>query len=385
MSRKEIKIIPEEKYFDKKYFDKNIERYIDNNYSTLKKIRPILTAEEIKKAMRTPKQPQYDNSNEDRPSSKPQPTVSDRERILAPLDEVFFDDSLMDDLIVRTSIPQLLEAKEPLYPGVILFGPPGTGKSEFQRAACKVYEQAGAYAKQVSTSSINSCFVGQFAKNLEEELMLAQKQGKQRGLPSLLCFDEGSTLAEQSNKGAHSVSKHYQEAIDTLKRYIGNESGSHLVLAISTNMLPEDFEEAMTREGRLTTFFIGFPSETQIWKMWKHFLKRYEVMDLTEEQVKELAVATPNTRGSFIEEFARGYITQRRNALLQARGYSNLREALKKGDTINDREVKKTIDYSTLKKDLSDYVTRINQRSENGQAENERTELGLHAALLKQR
>ena len=74
-----------------------------------------------------------------------------------------------------------------------------------------------------------------------------------------------------------------------MKRYIGNDSGNKLVLAISTNMLPEDFEEAMTREGRLTTFFIGYPSKEQIARMWNHFLNKHSVIKLKENQSEEFA------------------------------------------------------------------------------------------------
>src|SRR3989344_3126434 len=70
--------------------------------------------------------------------------------ILEPFNQVFFDTMLMDELIVRTSVPQLLTYEAPLFPGVILFGPPGTGKSEFQNALVKVYNNAGAYAENVS-------------------------------------------------------------------------------------------------------------------------------------------------------------------------------------------------------------------------------------------
>jgi SpoVK/Ycf46/Vps4 family AAA+-type ATPase len=360
----------------------NPDRPISENYIEKDKKYYIEAIKEVySKNYRIPRKPvtlTFEPSQNNIREQNKQVRKSNQEEILSPLDEVFFDQALMDELVVRTSIPQLLEGQDPIYRGVILYGPPGTGKSEFQRAACRVYENAGAYAKQVSTSAINSCFVGKFAKNLEEELQMAQQQGDIRGLPSLLCFDEGSTLAETAKQGATSVSKHYQEAIDTLKRFIGNESGSKLVLAISTNMLPEDFEDAMTREGRLTTFFIGYPSEMQLGRMWRHFLKKYNVLELTEKQSQELASLTHNTMGAFIEEFARGYITQRRHTLLLERGYSSLIEALKKGVSFAEKDVQKSITFPTLKNDLMDYLKKYELR--NGQKkENERTEIGFHA------
>src|SRR3989338_3879502 len=205
-----------------------------------------------------------------------------REQALQYLDSVFIDDDLKDDIVTRTAIPDLLEGTEPAYTGVILFGPPGTGKTVLLRAIGNVYQASGAYAREVPVSSINSHFVGQFAKNLEEQIQAALREAQRRGKPSFLYFDEGSILAQKAADGADSVSKHYQEAIDVMKRYIGNDR--NLVVAISTNLLSESFEDALTREGRLTSFFIGYPDIEQRKRMWKHFAGENKVIALTDEQ-----------------------------------------------------------------------------------------------------
>ena len=328
----------------------------------------------FKEALRIPSNPDLVKPGEKPKEAKPVP-VKGRAKILSPLEEVFFETELMDDLIIRTSIPQLLDRQVPVYPGVILFGPPGTGKSEFQKAVCRVYDNAGAYAKQVSTSAVNSCFVGEFAKNLERELQTANEQGEIRGLASFLSFDEGSILAEQAKQGASSVSKHYQEAIDTLKRYLGNDCGKWLVLAISTNQLPEDFEEAMIREGRLTSFLISYPSQKQIAGMWKHFALKYNVIKLNEENAKDISQLTESVRGSLIEQFCRGYLSQRRQEILVAKGHSGMLEALKSGQNITDDEVRKTITYEQFRNDINDYLRKSEER--NGTKE-EPLEIGFH-------
>ncbi len=286
------------------------------------------------------------------PPEKPvqKQTPKSREESLRSLDAVFLDDELKDEIVTRTAIPDLLEGNEPAYTGVILYGPPGTGKTVLLRAIGDVYQTTGAYAKDISVSSLNSMWVNQFARNLEEQIQIALQEAKRRGKPSFLYFDEGSILAQNASEGAASSSKHYQEAIDVLKRYVGNER--NLVIAISTNLLSESFEDALTREGRLTTFFIGYPGTEQRKRMWQYFADKYHVLGLTDEQASALAEATPAEQGAFIEEFARNYRRMRQKALLKDRGYKTLVDALKHNVNIRDRDVTASITYDTLLTEL---------------------------------
>ena len=239
---------------------------------------------------------------------------------------------------------------EPAFTGVILFGPPGTGKTVLLNAIGKVYEASNAYSKEISVSSVMSSYVGQFAKNLEDQIKIAIGEAETRRKPSFLYFDEGSTLAQSAEEGASSVSKHYQEAIDVMKRYIGNDR--RLVVAISTNLLSESFEDALTREGRLTSFFIGYPDAEQRKRMWKHFSNEYNVLKLSDSQAQALADITPAEQGAFIEEFARNYTRARRNAILRERGFITLVDALKKGANVKEAEVTKSINFDTFCADL---------------------------------
>lgn len=277
--------------------------------------------------------------------------LSYRERILSPLDKVFIDDPLKDDIVTRVSIPELLEGKESAYSGVILYGPPGTGKTVLLRAICSVYQATGAYAKEISVAEVNSKGVGDFAKNLEKEIKIALREAQQRGKPSFLYFDEASILAEKAAQGAESVSKHYQEALDTLKRYIGNQR--NLVIALSTNLLSESFEDALTREGRLTSYFVDHPNPEQRAKMWRHFGRVYKVMEFDETQAQKLAELTPAEQGAFVEEFSRNYRSARKRALLAEKGYKTLVDALKHDQSIPDDELNESITFDRVCEDLT--------------------------------
>ncbi len=272
------------------------------------------------------------------------------EEKLAPLDDVILVDDLMDDVVERTAIPNLLDGEEPSYSGVILFGPPGTGKTVLLRAICEVYKRSGAFAKEVSVASVNSRYVSELAKNLEAEIQMAIQEAKKRGKPSFIYFDEASILTQKAEEGASSVSKHYQEALDVLKKYVGNHR--EFVLGVSTNLLSHSFDEALVRDGRLTPFFIGYPEEEQRGEMWRYFADKYDLMDLTSEQSVELARITPSEQGAFIEEFCRNYRRTRRRALLKEKGYATLVAALKEGVRVTEEEVMSSVSYPSLMDDV---------------------------------
>ena len=299
--------------------------------------------------------------------SKPHPY---RAKVLSPLDKVFIDDTLKDDIVTRVSIPELLEGKELAYSGVILYGPPGTGKTVLLRAICGVYQATGAYAKEVSVAEVNSKYVGDFAKNLEHEIQVALREAQLRKKPSFIYFDEASALAEKAGRGAESVAKHYQEALDTLKRYIGNYR--NLVIAISTNLLSESFEEALTREGRLTSYFIDYPNLEQRARIWTHFAREYKVMELDDAQAQRLAESTPAEQGAFIEEFARNYRSARKRALLTDKGYKTLVDALKHNQSIPDGELDKSITFERVCEDLTTALKAKYERTGAGSPETAR-------------
>lgn len=292
-----------------------------------------------------------------------------REKCLEPLDAVFIDDTLKDDIVTAVGISELLDGmSQSEHSGVILYGPPGTGKTVLLDAICQVYSNAGAYSKQVSSSQLNTAYVGEYAKRLENELLEAVNEARKRGKPSFVSFDEGSTLVQVAEDGAFSVAKHYQEAVDVLKRYLGNYR--ELVMGVSTNFLPESFEDALTREGRLTTYFIGYPDRKQRKRMWEHFLTTNcwnRMGGISQEQFYALAEATPEEQGAFIEEFCRTYASTRRNAWLRAKGFRTLVDALKcdvKYDPLKEAD---SINFGTILSDVEEAIRKKEERTASNQ------------------
>ena len=239
----------------------------------------------------------------------------------------------------------------------------------------EVYTRAGAYSEAVSLAQINSSYVGEFARNLEKVLERAVSEASRRKKPSLVRIDEGSVLVTRAEDGATTVSKHYQEAIDVLKRYVGNNR--NIVLIIATNELPDSFEEALTREGRLTSCFVGYPERNERRRMWQHFAKQYKLLELGEEQAYQLADTTQTEQGAFIEEFCRTYDTTRRSAILKEKGYSTLVDALESGENITSRTVADTYTFEQFYGDACKYLEDKKVRLGEGNGKTEKKPMGF--------
>jgi hypothetical protein len=285
------------------------------------------------------------------PETKVETPKASNKEILSPLDTVFLDPDVIDNVALRASIPQLIDGEEPSYSGVILYGPAGTGKTVLLRAIAETYKNAGAITQEFNLAEMTDMWVGILGKNLDRKIQETLDQAKKEGKTAFIFLDEATSLV-MTVEGSTSCKRYYQEALDVLKKYIGNYK--ELVFGISTNEIPENFDSPLIREGRLEPIKIDFPGKKERKDMWRHFLKEYEVLEeLTDKQYEELASAVPKEQGAFIEEFCRAYLENKR-AQMQRRvqGAATIVAALKSGQMVPMDKVKDTITYEVLLADV---------------------------------
>ncbi|PIN75035.1 hypothetical protein COV18_04725 [Candidatus Woesearchaeota archaeon CG10_big_fil_rev_8_21_14_0_10_37_12] len=264
--------------------------------------------------------------------------------ILGALDDMFLPKTVLNEVLIHTSIPQVIAGEMPIHPGVILYGPPGTGKTELLRSLVELYERAGCHTHELTFSGTFDIWVSSFGKKLDQQLQIALDTAN--GRPVLVYADESSSLVMSS--GGDITSHYYEEGLGVLKSYVGNVP--ELVVAVTTNLDPTTFDSAVVREGRLNPIKIDLPTQRERADMWQCFLTRYKIGDgLGPIHATLLAKRFPQVTGAAIEKLCESYATNGGLIRFANRGGSIL-DALR-----NDKELDfdpSTVPYRQLVKDL---------------------------------
>ncbi|GKF10637.1 P-loop containing nucleoside triphosphate hydrolase superfamily protein [Tanacetum coccineum] len=121
--------------------------------------------------------------------------------------------------------------------GVLLFGPPGTGKTMLAKAIAK---KAGASFINISASTITSMRHGEDEKNVRVVLSLAAKVS-----PTIIFLDEVDSMLEQRTRGEHLLMKLKNEFMTHWDGLL-TKPGEWILVLAATNR-PFDLDEAIIR------------------------------------------------------------------------------------------------------------------------------------------
>lgn len=276
----------------------------------------------------------------------------ERRRLLAPLYDIFMPLKILNEVLIHTNVPEITHGQEPVFNGVILYGRGGTGKTVLQKAIAEVYKNAGAHSVELNVASLSEKYIASLSNNLDARIGEVVETASKMKRPAFVFLDEASSLVMGSEKHNESGADYYQEAVDVLKKYISNYPG--LVFSVTTNMEPDKFDDTLVREGRLRPILIPYPGIPEKKRMWRHFLKLFDVLDgLEEHHYLELAEAVPDEQGAFIQAFCKGYLAGKKLAMgAEAAGSENILDVLVSGKYITLEEVKRHICFDTVLADV---------------------------------
>lgn len=171
--------------------------------------------------------------------------------------------------------------------GILLFGPPGTGKTMLAKA---IANEAGASFINVSMSTITSKWFGEDEKNVRALFSLAAKVS-----PTIIFVDEvDSMLGQRSRAGEHEAMRKIKNEFMTHWDGLLTKPGASILVLAATNR-PFDLDEAIIRrfERRI---MVGLPTLESRELILRTLLSKEKV----EEGIdyKELATMTEGYSGS---------------------------------------------------------------------------------------
>jgi cell division protease FtsH len=133
--------------------------------------------------------------------------------------------------------------------GVLLIGPPGTGKTMLAKA---IAAEAKAHFFSAHGSDFTEVFVGVGAKRIRQLFRQAAKNK-----PAIIFIDEIDCVGKTRKFDSHG--EHQQTINALLAAMDGFESSQGIVVVAATNR-PEDLDEALTRPGRFDRkVFVPYP------------------------------------------------------------------------------------------------------------------------------
>ncbi|XP_056174182.1 uncharacterized protein LOC115675410 isoform X3 [Syzygium oleosum] len=242
--------------------------------------------------------------------------------------------------------------------GILLFGPPGTGKTMLAKAIAK---EAGASFINVSMSTITSKWFGEDEKNVRALFTLAAKVS-----PTIIFVDEvDSMLGQRTRAGEHEAMRKIKNEFMTHWDGLLTKQGERILVLAATNR-PFDLDEAIIRrfERRI---MVGLPSLENREMILRTLLAKERVEEGLD--FKELATMTEGYSGSDLKNLCttaayrpvRELIQQERVKELQEKNERAAGVASEEGNQDTKRESEEEITLTFRPLNMEDFTQAKNQ------------------------
>uniref|UniRef100_A0A8C1XD78 Vesicle-fusing ATPase n=1 Tax=Cyprinus carpio TaxID=7962 RepID=A0A8C1XD78_CYPCA len=192
--------------------------------------------------------------------------------------------------------------------GILLFGPPGCGKTLMARQIGKMLNARE--PKIVNGPEILNKYVGESEANIRKLFADAEEEQKRLGANSglhIIIFDELDAICKQRGTGASSTGVHDTVVNQLLSKIDGVEQLNNILVIGMTNR-PDLIDDALMRPGRFEVKMeIGLPDENgrvQILNIHTAKMREFNLLS-GDVDVKELAAETKNYSGAELEGLVR--------------------------------------------------------------------------------
>ena len=202
--------------------------------------------------------------------------------------------TLYEIIVVPTIRPDLFTGIRKPQRGILLFGPPGTGKTMIAKA---IASECNSTFFNISASSLTSKWVGESEKTVKSLFKVAYKR-----VPSIIFIDEIDSILSKRSGSENEATKRLKTEFLIQFDGLGSNTNARLLVIAATNR-PMDLDEALLR--RLPKrVYCGPLDEDGRFEFIKKVINRVET-NLSDEDIREIAKMTNDYSNSDLMEMCR--------------------------------------------------------------------------------
>ena len=172
--------------------------------------------------------------------------------------------------------------------GLLLFGPPGTGKTYIMKAFAKELGYTFCYVK---TSDILSPYYGESEKKVSKIFDFARKNA-----PMILFFDEIDAIGKKRGSSMDDVTP---RILNTLLQELDGVVSKEPVIFVAATNVPNLLDKALMRPGRIDKIiYMGLPDKEGRKKLFEYYLGKLKKQDILADDIDTAKLAEITERYS---------------------------------------------------------------------------------------